>query len=546
MGRILKPTAFKRVLFFIAIDAFISLCTLYLAYALRFNFSVNQAYLEPFWRVYFTLFILKGSFFYYFKIYHSVWRFFSLHEASQLIKAHFFSYSIFFILFLLFSSIYSPFPRSVIIMDLFLSAVFIGFVRISKRALLKSTVASDLNKTIILGINDKSVSIIKSALNGDIDYYPSAIIAIKKENESSVNSYINSVKVYAYKNLESIIEEKGITSAILCVDMHSNDLKELYNRLHDAGVKEIKKVKILGSHSEKLEDLSIEELLARHPKDLDTKTIASFVKDKVVLITGAGGSIGSEIVRQCKDFGADKLILVDHSEYNLYQIGQEVPDASLNLLSVTNKDNLQAIFDKQKIDIVIHAAAYKHVPICEANIQSAIYNNIQGTKNLIDCAIASQVAKIVIISTDKAVRPTNVMGTTKRITELYAQNVDAKESEIVSVRFGNVLGSSGSVIPKFKQQIEEGGPITVTHKDMTRYFMMIPEACQLVLQAASIAKGGELFILDMGEPIKIVDLATQMIKLYNKENEIEIIYSGLRPGEKLYEELLIDESEKKT
>jgi UDP-N-acetyl-D-glucosamine 4,6-dehydratase len=186
------------------------------------------------------------------------------------------------------------------------------------------------------------------------------------------------------------------------------------------------------------------------------------------------------------------------------------------------------------------------VPLCEANQQAAVTNNVLGTKNVLDASIGAGVEKLVIVSTDKAVRPTNVMGATKRVTELYAGNVDSRETEIVAVRFGNVLGSSGSVIPKFKRQIEEGGPVTVTHPEMTRYFMLIPEACQLVLQAAAIAKGGELFILDMGEPVKIVDLAKQMIRLYGKQNEVEITFCGLRPGEKLFEELLIDDSEKKT
>jgi FlaA1/EpsC-like NDP-sugar epimerase len=213
--------------------------------------------------------------------------------------------------------------------------------------------------------------------------------------------------------------------------------------------------------------------------------------------------------------------------------------------NVQERDILEKTFAKYKPDIVIHAAAYKHVPMCEANIKEAINNNIFGTKNVIDLSIEYRVKKVVLISTDKAVRPTNVMGTTKRVCELYAHAVPSKQTEIVAVRFGNVLGSSGSVIPKFKSQIAQGKNITVTHPDITRYFMLIPEACQLVLQAGAIAKGGELFILDMGEPIKIVDLAKRMIELSGRD-DIEIEFTGLRAGEKLYEELLIDEADLKT
>ena len=241
------------------------------------------------------------------------------------------------------------------------------------------------------------------------------------------------------------------------------------------------------------------------------------------------------------------MILLDHSEFNLYTIAEELSNFEpiLVMQSVVNKDFLDLTFEKYKPQIVIHAAAYKHVPLVEDNIPEAILNNVIGTKNSIDCAIKHNVEKFVLISTDKAVRPTNVMGTTKRICELYAQNVKPRNTEIVAVRFGNVLGSSGSVIPKFKMQISKDGPITVTHPDITRYFMLIPEACELVLQAASIGKGGEIFILDMGEPIKIVDLAKKMIELSGKDN-IKIEFTGLRPGEKLFEELLIDDSEANT
>ena len=329
-------------------------------------------------------------------------------------------------------------------------------------------------------------------------------------------------------------------------------IKEIYDQLADS----FKEIRVLPSleeilihkdYTSQLKNISVEDLLARHPQDFDREKIKDFIKDKIVLITGAGGSIGSEISRQCKKYGAKQLILVDHSEYNLYKINDELRDKNIIpvMQTIKNKNFVESTFEKYKPQIVIHAAAYKHVPLCERNILEAISNNIIGTKNCIDTSIKYGVEKFVMISTDKAVRPTNVMGTTKRICELYAQNVDNKDTDIVAVRFGNVLGSSGSVIPKFKSQIEKGGPITVTHPDITRYFMLIPEACELVLQAASIGKGKEIFILDMGEPVKIVDLAKKMITLSGK-NDIKIEFCGLRPGEKLYEELLINDSDKKT
>jgi FlaA1/EpsC-like NDP-sugar epimerase len=299
--------------------------------------------------------------------------------------------------------------------------------------------------------------------------------------------------------------------------------------------------------SNQLKNISVEDLLARHPKDLDKAKISQFIQNKVILITGAGGSIGSEIVRQCFKYGAKKLILVDHSEFNLYQLIEELKSDKLvpMMQSVLNEPLLDKTFEMYKPDIVVHAAAYKHVPLVEANVEEGILNNVLGSKICIDLAIKHNVKKFILISTDKAVRPTNVMGATKRVCELYAQNVDTKQTQVVAVRFGNVLGSSGSVIPKFRTQIEKGGPVSVTHPEITRYFMLIPEACELVLQAGAIGQSGELFILDMGKPIKIIDLAKKMIELSGK-HDIQIEFTGLRPGEKLYEELLIDESDQKT
>ncbi len=365
---------------------------------------------------------------------------------------------------------------------------------------------------------------------------------------------IDGIRILSREQLHKTMENKKYNLLVIAMPSATRDeINDVYNDLK----KYFDEVKILPALSNilrdkdfkmQLKDISVEDLLARHPKDLDKKKIENFINNKTVLITGAGGSIGSEISRQCKKFGAKKLILVDHSEFNLYSIVEELGSDNVVpvMQTVRNLDNMEDTFKKYKPEIVIHAAAYKHVPLVEDNILEGISNNIIGTKNCIDLSIKYKVEKFVLISTDKAVRPTNVMGTTKRICELYAQNINTEENtEIVAVRFGNVLGSSGSVIPKFKSQIEKGGPITVTHPDITRYFMLIPEACELVLQAASIGKGGEIFILDMGEPIKIVDLARNMIELTGRD-DIEIEFCGLRPGEKLYEELLINDSDANT
>ncbi|MFV0481263.1 MAG: polysaccharide biosynthesis protein [Campylobacteraceae bacterium] len=365
---------------------------------------------------------------------------------------------------------------------------------------------------------------------------------------------VDGVKILSLQTFKEKFKDRKMDLLVVAMpSVRKTRTKEIF----DETISYFNKVKILPSLDEilrekdfslQLKDISLEDLLARNPKDLDKKSISNFINNKIVMITGAGGSIGSEIVRQCIKYKAKKIVLLDHSEYNLYKITEEINgfiDFSSILQSVTNTTLLDKTFSTHKPEVVIHAAAYKHVPLVEDNMQDAIINNIVGTKNTIDISIKYNVKKFILISTDKAVRPTNVMGATKRICELYAQNVDSKNSEIAAVRFGNVLGSSGSVIPKFQEQIEKGGPVTVTHPDITRYFMLIPEACELVLQAASIAKGGEIFILDMGNPVKIYNLAKKMISLSGK-NDIDIVFTGLRHGEKLYEELLIDESENKT
>lgn len=369
---------------------------------------------------------------------------------------------------------------------------------------------------------------------------------------------INGVKICTRKMIKNRYRDNQID--LLIIALPSAPLKTIEG-IYDFCLQIATEVKVLPSlnkilldkpYAEQLHSIKIEDLLARRPTDLDQQFIKNFVKDKTVLITGAGGTIGGEVARQCLDFAAKQLILLDHSEFLLYQIEQDLLGNNVAqgrikavLLSVVNQVALKDLFKQYPIDIVIHSAAYKHVPMVEANIKQGIINNVIGTKHIIDVAIAYKVQKVVLISTDKAVRPTNVMGATKRICELYAQNVPCLQTQIVSVRFGNVLGSSGSAIPLFENQIKAGGPVTVTHPDITRYFMLIGEATQLVLQAAALGEGGEVFILDMGEPVNILSLAKRMIKLSGAKN-IDIEFTGLRAGEKLYEELLINDSDKKT
>lgn len=541
-----RPTSPKRFFFFLASDFAISLFSLFFAYALRFNFEIPKLFLDSFVNIFCLLFVLKFVFFVYFKIYMIAWRFFSLEDARKLLLAHLATYAVFSAILLQYFDIFSPFPRSVIMIDFVLSLFFIGLLRISKRYYLERSDGAASISTLIIGVNTKTSQLIKSAMNSELEYFPSAIIAIQPENKGAINTYINNVRVYALEDLAQVVEKCSIQAVVFTMKPEREVLNALHEKLYALGVHEFRYYKLLDNKQEEIAPLSITDLLARHPKDLDHTCIEEFIRGKRVMITGAGGSIGSEIARQCKHFGASSLLLLDHAEYNLYKIKEELPEAEAKMLSVVDREELSYVFEVFKPKIVIHAAAYKHVPLCEVNIQSAIVNNVMGTKHVIDLSIANDVEKLVIISTDKAVRPTNVMGATKRVTELYAQNVKSQKTEIVAVRFGNVLGSSGSVIPKFKYQIENGGPVTVTDPEMTRYFMLIPEACQLVLQAASIAKGNELFILDMGEPVKILDLAKKMIQLSGKEGEVAIEFSGLRPGEKLFEELMLDENEQKT
>jgi UDP-N-acetyl-D-glucosamine 4,6-dehydratase len=528
------------MLFFIVLDLFAIAASTYIAFLLRFDFSIPLQYVSDMYKSFFILGSIRIVLFYILDIYKVSWRYFSFKDQVQITYILISSTIVFTILVYLFrESFFSGYPRSVIPIEFLLSFVFILASRVSKRFFLEVYSRYSLGKpTLIIASPQRAEEITRKLLKNNQEYWPVVIW-----NDDIKGLKINGVSVKSYKEIKEFHE--GIETVIVS---NEYEVKDIYDDIKALNIHNIKVFNPISDYEKDiLVDISVEDLLARHPKDLDKKIIEKFIKDKTILITGAGGSIGSEICRQCEKYSAKKLILLDHSEFNLYSIEQEINNISTVAVmeNIRDLDLIETTFEKYKPDIVIHAAAYKHVPLVEANITEAILNNVIGTKNIIDTAIKYKVNKLVMISTDKAVRPTNVMGTTKRICELYAQNINGKSTEIVTVRFGNVLGSSGSVIPKFKSQIDKGQNITVTHPDITRYFMLIPEACELVLQAGAIGKGGEIFILDMGEPIKIVDLAKRMIELSGRD-DIKIEFTGLRPGEKLYEELLIDETDAQT
>ena len=383
------------------------------------------------------------------------------------------------------------------------------------------------------------------------------IVGLVDDNINKVNYAISGNKILGTRfDIPRICQKNKVDIIFFTISNISNkDRKEILEICQQTQTK----VRILPGTTDLIKnknlmsnfrDIEIEDLLGRDPIKLDNKNIGKLIENKVVLVTGGGGSIGSELCRQIMKFNPKELVIVDIYENNLYDIEQELrmnyPDAKIDAIvaSVRDKERLNEIFEEFRPYLVFHAAAHKHVPLMETSPLEAVKNNVFGTYNVVNCADEYNVKRFILISTDKAVNPTNVMGATKRLCEMIVQAKNkVSKTEYAAVRFGNVLGSNGSVIPLFKKQIASGGPITVTHKDITRFFMTIPEAVSLVLQAMSYAKGGEIFVLDMGEPVKIYDMAEKLIRLSGLEPnvDIEIKVTGLRPGEKLYEEILMDE-----
>ena len=427
--------------------------------------------------------------------------------------------------------------------------------RMSKYEKINKNQDNKANNLLIIGAGMGAREIIIAIKNNMRDKYN--IVGIIDDDISKINHYILGVKVLGTRyDIPKIAKEKNVDLIFFAINkIDAISRRKILEICQETGVK----TRVLPTTEEvinkqgamnSLRDVQIEDLLGRDPVHLDNKNINSLIKNKTVLVTGGGGSIGSELCRQIVKYDPKRLVILDIYENNLYDIEMELraeyPKLNLEAIvaSVRDKARLNNVFETYKPEIVFHAAAHKHVPLMEKSPLEAIHNNVFGTYNVVNCADEYGVEKFVLISTDKAVNPTNIMGASKRVCEMIVQAKNkVSKTEYVAVRFGNVLGSNGSVIPLFKKQIERGGPVTVTHKDITRFFMTIPEAVQLILQAVTYAKGGEIFVLDMGEPVKIYDLAVSLIKLlgYEPNVDIPIEITGLRPGEKLYEEILMSE-----
>ncbi|CUO44346.1 polysaccharide biosynthesis protein [Clostridium disporicum] len=552
-----------KILILLSIDVLLMSVAYLLAFILRFHSESNSLYIVfSMYRSYKFNILLDISIFtifmYVFKQYRSIWTLAGVDEFIGGVIAIVCATLVNIVLARLSNngmSIFIPILSGIIIL------IFCNGIRICWRILRRAIIYTELKNNGIV----KNILIVGAGSGGALvlnEYkknpqFCKRVVALVDDNKQKIGTYVGGVKVLGTRdNIQEIVKEKSIDEIVIAIsELENSQLKNIIEKCKDAKAK----VKIMPGISEmiddkfslnKIRDVDVEDLLGREAITLDHEGISEYLTDKIVLVTGGGGSIGSELCRQIAKFNPKHLIIFDIYENNAYDIQNEIrrnyPELRLDTLigSVRDRKRLREVYSKYKPNVVFHAAAHKHVPLMEDSPQEAIKNNVVGTFNVAEMANNFGVEKFVLISTDKAVNPTNIMGATKRMCEMIVQSLNKEsDTEFVAVRFGNVLGSNGSVVPLFKRQIAAGGPVTLTHKDITRYFMTIPEAAQLVLQAGAYAEGGEIFVLDMGKPVRIYDLAENLIKLsgFEPHKDICIEITGLRPGEKLYEELLMNE-----
>jgi FlaA1/EpsC-like NDP-sugar epimerase len=525
------------------------------AYWLRFNLTLPQPYLDSALATLTWVMPLQAFIFGYFGLYRGFWRFASLPDLKRIVKAVGVAAVATPVVIITFR-VDAIVPRTVMLLDPLLLLFIIGGSRLFYRAWRERRLTDlDLNirPVVVVGAG-READVLLRELRQEPQQW--RVVGLLDDDPESQGLFLQGVPVLGgIVELINWVERKGVADVILALPSASPALRRQVTEVCSrAGVRlltvpsldDIMQGRVAVSA---LRSIELEDLLGRNPVSMDDAGLRAFVGDSAVMVTGAGGSIGSELCRQIARFQPARLVMLEQNEFALYRMEQEFaeqfPDVHTVCLIGDVKDGarIESIMMTHRPRIVFHAAAYKHVPLMErGNAMEALRNNVLGTRACAEAAVASGVEKFVLVSTDKAVNPTNVMGATKRMAEMVCQSMqDRNGTRFISVRFGNVLGSSGSVVPKFQAQIAAGGPVTVTHPEITRYFMTIPEASQLVLQAGLMGQGGELYVLDMGEQVRIADLARLMIRLVGKtEEEVRIEFTGLRPGEKLYEELLAD------
>ena len=560
LKKLFKTTVLKRTLFFLVSDAVIFSLALYLSFCLRFEGLIPKVYLGQFY-VYLPLFVgIKILVFYFFQIYRFTWSYVGLYELIKIFKTQTLGSLIIstLILFLAYNGSFKGFPRSIFLIDYALSLLMAGGLRISKRVYFQSIRYPGVEKknTLIVGAGNAGEQIVRDMKRAkESPYLPVAFI----DDDPAKNKVsIHGVEVVgSRRNIPRISERLDVELAVIAMpSASSRDIRDIVSYLHKAGIDEIYIIpgtrEIMSRNISILDirKVDLEDLLGREPVEIEYAQVETNLKGKRILVTGAGGSIGSELVRQISRFDPQMLILLDIDETALFHISREIKEQHPYLSThpalgdILDKDKMGSVFSNFAPQVVFHAAAYKHVPIIEDFPEEAVRVNITGTKILGELSYKNGVEKFILISTDKVVNPSSVMGASKRVAEMVITNLNHKETtQFVAVRFGNVLGSRGSVIPLFQEQIRHGGPVTVTHPEMKRYFMTIPEAVLLVLQAGAMGKGGDVFVLDMGEPVKIYDVACELIRLsgLEPEKDIPVVFTGIRPGEKLFEELLTAE-----
>ena len=546
----------KRRLIVFLCDTFFICLSLYLAFLLRFDFTIPPQQLDLFWECLLVVTIVKPLVFVVTGFYNSLWRYASVQDAVEILKgvtlASFLAVpSVFFM------RQFAPLPRSIFVLDWFLLFALLAASRLVWRIWRETYVVSRSSegpRTLIVGAGEAGSLLLKEIRRQPHAAY--TVCGFVDDDPEKKGMKLHGIPVLGgASQLKSLIVANEIEDVIIAMpSADGKAIRSIMDSCKNANVT-FKTLPSIGELIDgtltisQIKNVEIQDLLGREPVVLDRELIGGYLTGKRVLVSGAGGSIGSEICRQVALFGPAKLVLLDQAETPIYEIEKELsarfPGVRILPLiaDVRDREKIMLAFEEFAPEVVFHAAAYKHVPMMEYNPTQAVLNNVFGSRNIADAAHTFKVRNMVMISTDKAVNPTNVMGATKRAAEIYIQALSRVSStRFTTVRFGNVLGSNGSVIPLFKEQIAKGGPVTVTDKRIIRYFMTIPEATQLVLQAGSMGKGSEILVLDMGDPVRIVDLAEELIRLsgLTPYEDIDIVVTGLRPGEKLFEELLID------